>query len=482
MKAPRAADLVTFIIMPLGTIALADLLERHGYSTMIFHTGIEQITNRSFQVEDLFRRYDPSVIGIDLHWLVHSYDAIRIASLAKEQSNAFVVLGGFTASFYAEEILSRFECVDAIITGDAEVPLLELMNKRPSGRLDEVPNLIYRDGEVIRSSSGRYIADEDSLKQLYYGNFRLLSNYDKYHRVITQSGDLDLYPWKIKLRKHAWTPIGRGCSVNCSYCGGGINAHCILTGRPSPIFHPKEQVVESLARFREVGIDSTYIDFDPYPDRSYYRELFDMIRREKVDISTEFVLWSLSDREFIRDFARTFNPLYSTLVLSPESGSETVRKINKGFYYDNKELFRWLEDAKNEMVQLEIYYASGLSGETSKEFEETLNLALAMIDEYPVVVMISSPIVLEPASLRYLEPEKFGIKLKWRSFIDYYNVHKNLAEGLPVESQLGYETMWQTEAEIIQNSLRFEKAITSAQPRRWKRLMEGEAVLRFKKL
>jgi radical SAM superfamily enzyme YgiQ (UPF0313 family) len=481
LKGSKIEDLVTFITMPLGTIALADLLDRNGYSTLIYHTGIEQMYDRGFRVEDLFGRYDLSVVGIDLHWFVHSYDAIRIARIVKQCSDAFVVFGGFTASYYGNEIMSQFRCVDAIITGDAEVPLLEFMRKRTKEELDEVPNLIYRDGDSIRSNEKKFIADEESLKQLDYTNFKLLWNHDKYHRAITQSGDLDVYPWKIKLRKHAWVPLGRGCSVNCSYCGGGSDAHCLLTGRRTPLFHPKEQIVETLARFEEEHIDSTYMDFDPHPDRRYFNELFDEIRKEKVDISTEFNLWSPSDRSFIRDFARTFNPLYSTLVMSPESGSETVRRKNKGFYYSNEELFRWLEDAKREQVQLEIYFASGLSWETAENFEETIKLAEAILHDYPVVVMICNPIVMEPASPRYLQPDEFGvINLKFGSFIDYYNQHRRLAEGLPVESQLGYETIWQTEQQIIDNSTRFEKVFTSTQPRRWKRLIEGEDVLRFR--
>ncbi|MFQ6054078.1 MAG: hypothetical protein ACE5OO_07630 [Candidatus Bathyarchaeia archaeon] len=221
------------------------------------------------------------------------------------------------------------------------------------------------------------------------------------------------------------------------------------------------------------------MDFDPDPDRRFYHELFEMIRREGVDISTEFALWSPSDRAFIRDFARTFNPLYSTLVLSPESGSEEVRRRNKGFYYDNGELFRWLDDAKRELVPVEIYFATGLSWETAESFEETVRLARAILDDYPVVTMSCNAIVMEPASPRYLHPEEFGVKPKIRGFIDYYNLFRGLAEGLPVESQLGYETIWQTEAEIIDNSRRFEKMISAAQPRRWRRLMDGDEALRL---
>lgn len=472
-------DLVTFVTMPLGTIALADLLERNGYSTKIFHTGIEQIYNRDFQVENLFKKYDPRVVGIDLHWFVHSYDAIRIAGIVKEQSNAHVVLGGFTASYFAEDILSLFDEVDSVIRGDAEDPLLDLMKNLRNDRLSNVPNLTYRSNRSLKVNEMSYIAGEDDLRQLNYTNFNLLSNYDKYHRMISQSGDLDPYAWKVNVKRHAWVPLGRGCTVNCSYCGGGSLAHYCITGRKKPVFHPIDQVVQTLSKFEEEGIDSTYMDFDPFPDRGYLIKLFKEIRKEKVDISTELALWSLSDRDFIRDFADTFNPLYSTLVISPESGSEEVRRRNKGFYFGNEELFRWLRDARSEMVALEVYFSSGLCWETEVNFKDTIDMAKSIIDDYPVVSMSCNPIQMEPCGQRYIQPDKFGMKLKWDGFIDYYTHFKKRSEGIPVESQIGYETIWQTEEQIIKNSILFDDLIGSAKLGRWKKLIEGNKLLNF---
>ncbi len=392
------------------------------------------------------------------------------------------MLGGFTASYFAEDILSCFDEVDSVIRGDTEAPLLDLMKNLRNDRLSDVPNLTYRCDGSLKVNEMSYIAGEEDLGKLNYTNFKLLSNYDKYHRMVSQSGDLDPYAWKVNVKRHAWVPLGRGCTVNCSYCGGGAMAHYGLTGRKSPIFHPKEQVVQTLSKFEEEGIDSTYMDFDPFPDREYFRKLFEELRKEKVDISTELALWSLSDRGFIRDFADTFNPLYSTLVISPESGSEEVRRKNKGFYFDNEELFRWLRDARQEMVPLEIYFSSGLSWETKGNFKETIDLAKTIIDDYPVVSISCNPIQMEPGGLRYVQPDKFGMKLKWNSFIDYYTHFRKRSKGISVKSRLGYETIWQTEEQIIENSMLFDKIIGSANLGRWEKIIQGNELLKFKEV
>lgn len=470
-------DLITFVTMPLGTIAIADLLYRNGFSTKIIHSGIEQIYNRRFRIRNIFKKYDPQVVGIDLHWYVHSYDAIRISEITKKHTNAFVVMGGFTASFFSEEILSNFESVDSIITGDAEIPMLKLMQSGLNN-LEKVPNLVYRENDKIRSSEKRYIATEQDIEKLKYTNFDLLENYDKYHRAINQSGDIGPYVYKTPIKKLAWTPIGRGCSVNCSYCGGGAKAHNILIGRQKPIYHPIEQVVETLSIFEDKNIDSTYMDFDPYKDRSYYHKLFRLIRKENIDISVEFALWSPSDRKFIEDFHKTFNPLYSTLVLSPESGSEKVRRMNKGFFYDNETLFKWMDLTEKEGVPLEIYFASGLSGETVDNFDETMKLGKKIIDEYPVVSISCNPIQMEPACNRFLNPEEYGVKLKFKKFMDFYHLFRRLSAGLTIESRLGYDTIWENEEQILQNSLKFDKFFSETQPQRLRKLEEGTASLK----
>lgn len=470
-----STDFITYIVMPMGTMALADLLDREGYETLIIHSGIEQMYDRSFKIEDLFKKYDVSAVGIDLHWYVHSYDAIRIADIAKQLSNAFVVLGGFTASFFAKEILTRFQSVDAVICGDAEIPLLELVKQlkhRTNAKFEEVPNLVYRD-RSLNQSERRYVADESDLDRLNFSNFSLLSNYEKYIKILSHQGDL--MKSGTQLKTQGWSYLGRGCSMNCSYCGGGKNSFQMLTGRQTPIFRSKEKVVEELARFEEMKISCTYMDFDPYPNnRDYYHELFKLIRNEKIDISANFLLWSPCDKDFLSDFKQTFNPLYSTMVLSPESGSERIRQLNKGFYYDNEQLFRWLDDAKHEMIPIQIYFTSGLSGETEKHFEETINIGKKIVEEYPITSILCNSIDLEPASPRFLDPEKYEISLKFKDFNDFYNTFKELAENFPpaVSSVLGYRTNYLSERQIIELKQRFQKTIFSAIGELWEKRSE----------
>jgi hypothetical protein len=47
----------------------------------------------------------------------------------------YILLGGFTASFFHEEIMRNFDGVDGIIRGEAEVPMLDLANSLLQGKM-----------------------------------------------------------------------------------------------------------------------------------------------------------------------------------------------------------------------------------------------------------------------------------------------------------------------------------------------------------
>ncbi len=457
---PTGVDRLAYLVLPVGTAALANLLDQEGYGARIIHTGVEESYDRNFSIERLLKRYDPSIVGIDLHWYVHAYDGIRIAQMVKESSNAFIVFGGFTASFFAEEILTHFHSVDAVIQGDAEIPLLELVKHRlkHTSREDfeKIPNLMYRQGTALKQSRRRYTADESNLNQLNFSSFDLLENFDKYLQL-----SLSVELGHSNLNRLAYPCLGRGCSMNCVYCGGGKDAHQLLTGLDNPIFLSKEKVIEQLVRFVEMKISSIYVGFDPDPEkRDYHQELFAMIRKEKIDIGCQFESWDISGIDFLQDFRRTFNPLYSSIIHSIQSGSEEVRNLNTGYHYSNEELFRWLGHAKEELIPVELAFSSGLSWETEKHFDDTINMAKKIVEQYPMVLdMYCIPASLEPCSLQFLDPQKYGLTLKFTGFLDYYDFFKRISEGAPTSSMLGYETNLLTEPQILGLSKRFYDAL-----------------------
>lgn len=53
-----------------------------------------------------------------------------MAKIVKEKCpQTFITLGGFTASYFAQEIMENYPFIDSIIKGEGEIPIRELAKK-----------------------------------------------------------------------------------------------------------------------------------------------------------------------------------------------------------------------------------------------------------------------------------------------------------------------------------------------------------------
>ncbi len=110
-----------FIMIPVGVLSMAEHLLTKGFKTKIVNLGEQILQSPTSKLDETIRSLDSKIFAIDLHWDVHSCGAIDTARICKEQHpNSFVLLGGLTASYFAQEIMSSFEFVNGVIRGEAE--------------------------------------------------------------------------------------------------------------------------------------------------------------------------------------------------------------------------------------------------------------------------------------------------------------------------------------------------------------------------
>jgi radical SAM superfamily enzyme YgiQ (UPF0313 family) len=413
------------MLMAMGVFALADYLERNGYSSKIIHLGVEKIVNNKFSIENYLKDKDICLIGISLHWHYQSYDSINLVNKIKSiQPKTKIILGGFTASFFADEIMKTFKNIDFIIKGDAEIPLVSLMEtiSKNNSNFSSIPNLIWRNNNKIVHNRHSYVASEADINRLNFFNFKLMKNCSIYLKVPSR---LFCYS-KDLLEKYDTLHlcIGRGCSVNCAFCAGSTFSQQIINKRSKVIFRSHENVIETIKDAVKVGISRLYICFDPNPDRKYYIELFRLIRRSKINISMVFECWSIPTTKFIDDFKRTFGKgRYSKIVLSPETASETLRKLNKGFFYTNSEFLTILQYLKKKGIFTEVYFSYPLPHETMEDVNATSNfieLIKKKIGNRGKILV--QDFGLDPGSPMFICPAKYKIIKRTKSFSDYCNL------------------------------------------------------------
>jgi len=435
----------TFInYMPMGVLALADLLAREGYETEVVHLGVEWIGDKGFSLIDYITEKGPRIVALSLFWHPQSYEVLEWARRITEAlPGVFLVLGGLTASFYHREIMEQFPWVDAIIRGEGEVPLLQLTETViRGGAFDTIPNLTWRSEGRIVENPLDYVASQAILDGLRFSNFALLKN----HRTYI---DWVLMPFFVKgfskernrLFFSLKSPmldlmIGRGCPVNCTWCGGGRDAQRLIVGRREVIFRDIGRVMDSIREALHWGYETMHVCFDPYPRRpDYYLKLFSRIRDEKLKVEFFFESYGLPTRAFIDGFAQTFGPR-SLLALSPESGSEEVRRRNKGYSYSNQELWDCLAYTGEKGVKVDLFFAIGLPFEHEGDLEETARLIARIRRKFPNVQGIRTfTIEMEPGAPWHLQPERFGVETTLKTFADFYRYHKEEVEGF---SAFGY--------------------------------------------
>ncbi len=467
-------DFIWINYMPMGLLAIADWVNRHGYPSRIVHCGIEWIENPEFSIVDYVATRKPPVVAMTLHWHQQSYDVIEAAKKIRAASpNSFIVLGGFTAAYYHEELVRDYDCIDGVIRGDGEIPMLELVraivgrrraraNDRsaPSDRpaLSAIPNLTWRRTEPSsgggrrEGSSGTvvvnpltYVGTRDIVNQLHFANMPLLEHYETYVRYIglpfvyakNESKQANYKKYTIQSPLFPLC-IGRGCPVDCSYCGGSKSSQLRISGRRSYFYRSIDAVIETILEAQRYGYETMHTCYDPEPRlQKYYVRLWREIRRRGIRTEWFFECNALPSREMIDEFALTFPSPKSVIALSPETGSERVRRANRGFYFSNQELLDTIAYIDRKGISMEVFFTYGIPFETEADLQATIQLRGEIARRFKHVTgMRALSIELEPGAPWQMEPEKYGVRTNLRTFRDYYLAHSNPNEG--TYSRFGY--------------------------------------------
>lgn len=134
--------------------------------------------------------------------------AMRLAEECKRQDpSRFILMGGPHVSFVADDTLKAFPWVDAVVVGEGELTLKELLDALRDGRsLEGIPSLVYREGDnIVRTARRAVVDDLDTLPMPAFG---LVSNIDDYYTP--------------GVERFIEIEAGRGCPFNCNFCSTSL--------------------------------------------------------------------------------------------------------------------------------------------------------------------------------------------------------------------------------------------------------------------
>lgn len=422
--------------MPMGLIALSNILNEADFCTEIIHLDLEAHE----KIHEILNFSEIDAIGFDLHWINQALNVIQTIELIKSlRKDIFIFLGGFSASLFAEEIIDKNNCIDAIIKGDAEIPIVELahiLNKhigkykelKESDYLKGVQNLVWKpaSGKIVVNEH-TYVSTTLQLDQFNYTEFKSVRSWDKYVMLSK------LHTTFIELCQHSMFFIepGRGCEYACTFCGGNNIAQKKINNRKIPVIRSVEAVFNTIKDAFENGFKIFYCCFEFFNSDEWYLNLMHRISTNKLKLSFCYGSWKLPSKKLIDSLSEACEKVL--IEISPESSSEILRKINKDkrLFYTNKELKEILNYIKTKgNIYVQLCFGYFLVNDTERDIESTIEFIINLLIEYDGMLEIEySNFSTDPGSLVFFNPEKFDMNLSVNCFDGYLKeIHRNYIE------------------------------------------------------
>ena len=247
-----------------GLLYLASYLRRNGVTARCRYSDNSWDKEALLEnITDLLDRVKPRVVAVSMKWFLHIARVLEIGRIVKEHApQTLVVVGGNSASYYWREIID-YECVDAVIRGDGELPLLKLCR----GEAD-IPNcVIKKEGQVIKNPI-TYIHNEENSAEIYLSHLDevMLSTYAPIFGIF-------------------FIYTQRGCLLDCIYCGGCNRAQRETFNRGDMFLRPAGEVRKDIEAARPYTSTLKFL-FDDFSNRrllEYCRSIWD-----GIDLSGHF--------------------------------------------------------------------------------------------------------------------------------------------------------------------------------------------------
>ncbi len=438
-----------FEMYPIGFMTISSHLEEAGFRTRIVNLAVQMLQDSKFDVEKRIRSLEADVFAIDLHWMPHVHGATEIAKLVKKyHPGSKVEFGGFTSSYFWEELISRPE-VDMIMRGDTtEEPTVQMMKAlQKGGDLSEVPNLIWKDeGGRVRNNGLTY--SSDSLDDIKFDYGTMIKNALRHMDV---KGALPWCGWD-KLPLTSVFSV-RGCSMNCAECGGSSYANGKAVCRRAPAYRSPEKLAEDIDIIQSYLKTPIFIVGDIRQHSDNYAERFFKAakeRRIKNHIAVE--IFTGAGDEYFSKLDKAFEGGWS-LEFSPDSHDEAVRTA-LGKTYSNEAIEKSVESAfRNGCERFDLFYMTGLPFQTRESALDSAKAAKklwSLVEKDDRLLIYTAPFApfVDPGSMAFEEPEKWG----YRFFARTLEEHKSLLENPSWKHVLSYETKWMDRDMIAETS------------------------------
>ncbi|MDI6891807.1 MAG: TIGR04190 family B12-binding domain/radical SAM domain protein [Actinomycetota bacterium] len=436
-----------FEMYPVGFSTIAEYLNRHGYSVRIINLAVRMLKSAKFDAGRLIKSLRPRAFGIDLHWLPHAHGSLEVAKIIKRYHPRIpVIFGGFSATYFHRELIN-YSQVDFVMRGDStEEPMKRLMDCLVDERgYESVPNLTWKgkNGEVHENPLS-YVPDDIN---------HIVLDYSHVMKSVVRYRDLvGCLPFKDWLKNPVTAALTcKGCTRNCTFCGGSAYTMKNFYNREKIAYRDPELVAEDIKRIQRNLKSPTFVLGDLRQAGDDYADRFFEAVKGKISNQVGLEFFLPPPEDFFKK-AQDALPHYS-MGASLESHDPKVRK-GSGKSYTNEEVEASIGWALgNGVERFEIYYMTGLPHQTADSVLETVDYCDYLYRKFngdKRVLMFISPMTpfVDPGSLIYENPEKYGCKIRYRTLEE----HRQALLQPSWKYILNYETVWMSRSEQAEST------------------------------
>ncbi|MBX7113194.1 MAG: cobalamin-dependent protein [Myxococcaceae bacterium] len=392
-----------------GILYLAAYLRRNGVEAFVRlvddDTDDETIAQ---SMTALLSHVKPQLIGISLKWFNHLSRGLLIAQTVRHiDPDVRIVVGGNSASYFWRE-LAAYDCIDDIVLGDGERPLLSVC------RRDKAPfNCVTRaqDGHPKRAPLG-YVQSVKS-DEVFYSHFddMFLSGIDRH----SFSG---------------WVQPGKGCSENCVYCGGTRGMEQASFGRPTSFLRPVKSVQKDHHEIVGRGWQLRYDFAGGTADFLTHAWQGHDLSRHAVT----YFLWGVPERSLVDALSATFGRVYMVLDVGCFSQTQRHDLMRRGLLKPcptDAELFDTVDFCRQHPnVKLEVCGIAGLPHTSDEALREELPLVEKLLERGLDVGC--QRLESQPGALVTQHADRFGMATDahtFEGFVDWFSAHGHATDG-----------------------------------------------------
>ncbi len=396
----------------VGMLYLASYLERNNIPACCdFTNNCWKKDELKENVETLIKLVKPRILALSMKWFPHMARILEIARLSKEcDSSLIVVLGGDTASYFAEHLI-QYEDIDYIIRGDGEKPLLSICQGK-----EEVENCLYKKNGIIHNNPVSYVQGEKNLSDMQLVDLSMIL-------VCEQS----------ILLSNFYLPFYKGCNMPCIYCGGNKELQKKNFNRANVFFRKEQEVRNDLLKAKDYT--SVFIlDLDiPFTNLlDYIKNVF-----EGIDLSAHMaIVFSLNPlpKKIIQLLCSIFR--YVRFNLDIASLSEQHRNIleQHGLVKpqpSDEEIISFFKNCEeSENLNVDINLLSGLPLMTSEDIEKSKEMYQYLTEHFQTFSDLHwGRLHAQPGTPLSMEAGKFHMVSMAKNFEDYLKFSQMNMEG-----------------------------------------------------